>query len=1336
MNRFKLKIFISLFILCLCSVSAMAKENTMERGSVFIEAESAKLKTYCVVKNDSNASEKKTLKFGDEKNRELHNAASSRSEAIVYNYTLDHASELYVWVRAKSSSDRSKMWISTNGTEFTSFTVEGKNEYKWTLATEMYKLPGEHTISLLPYEWGAEVDEILVTRKTGTPVGFSEIDDTVKMDFEISSTTSWDERDDGVGRTYLQSKVEWQIPDIKPFEGHPRIFFRKEDIPKILENAQKPQNKSAWEMHLQYAQTDVEKLSLEMFEAKALDYALRGNKAAGERVVSEAMQFYEKYGRAYATSSGDSYNIIGQAIYTLAAVYDWCYDLLDENEKDYLIDQMIMLGGHLEMGWPPIKQNAFTTHGAEAQLQRDYLAMAIAVYDERPDIYNFVAARLFNEYVPYRKCIYQGHTYNMGTLYTKYRLKWDMLCVFLADKALGIKEIYGPDLRHVFYRLIYTYRPDGFSFHEGDISSITYNLDAKVERESWLASSYWNDPYLKQAYLENNGNLKFSWRTASNNVNITTSEWLLLNNPDLDGRSLRELPLSKYFPSPTGNMTARTSWEEGLLSPAVVCDMKIEEYTFDGHDHADSGSFLLYYKGYLARESGVYKSTSGGSNRENDGSSLWGGRHHVNFYRRAIAHNCMRVIDPNEIFENATNYVRYEEPYFYDELSNDGGQRLTGKNNNGEGLIRIEDVQNDEFKTGEVLGHEFGENQLEPNYTYLKGDLSYAYSDKIDDYERSFMFLNHKNEEHPATLIVFDRVKSSDKSFQKIWQLYGPSYPEISGSRIVFKDVRNEQDGFAYNGKMTVDALMPAHDNINFKVVGGDGNWALVDGIDYSAKMPASGYRDEYQNWRLEVSPKSESELDYFLNVIQVGDADGEEAYDVTPIETQKLAGCVISDRVVLFGKYRDRTKEDVSFSFIGEGKFEITVADMYAGTWEIWHNGKYLCDASASTDGGVVVFPGECGEYTLHYKNDNVKTFAPATIEELSRLTIQFNGLPFYTEKLSYVNDETVMIPARAILEKIGANVTFDSVRNLMIVDYKGQKYAFADKSAVVNSGENLEEYYIKLDSECINSGGYMMMPVDALWKCFGIDNSIEMFSDIITITHSESENVSILSNYQIKNENEFKIYEFDDLTYISTIAASGTFGKKDTLEYSYDGVEWFAIENINVGDKKFDGTRLNQYCTYLKIDSGIDVKFYGTKYNSDYEKIFDVTWSAENNANETGIQAIDNNLSTLWSSEGDYHWLTFDFYAPCEIQSAEIAWNNGTIRKAYFEIVGSNDGENWEYILKDAAASGTTADFEEFKFNKSVKYRYVKLLMYGNSVSKWNGVKEIRFKKADIGR
>jgi heparin/heparan-sulfate lyase len=54
-----------------------------------------------------------------------------------------------------------------------------------------------------------------------------------------------------------------------------------------------------------------------------------------------------------------------------------------------------------------------------------------------------------------------------------------------------------------------------------------------------------------------------------------------------------------------------------------------------------------------------------------------------------------------------------------------------------------------------------------PEYTYLKGDITRAYSEKVRQVVRSFVFLNLRNARVPAALVLFDRVVAADPALRK-----------------------------------------------------------------------------------------------------------------------------------------------------------------------------------------------------------------------------------------------------------------------------------------------------------------------------------------------------------------------------------------------------------------------------------------------------------------------------------------------------------------------------------------------------------------------------------------
>ena len=80
----------------------------------------------------------------------------------------------------------------------------------------------------------------------------------------------------------------------------------------------------------------------------------------------------------------------------------------------------------------------------------------------------------------------------------------------------------------------------------------------------------------------------------------------------------------------------------------------------------------------------------------------------------------------------------------------------------------FKDLLSKEYTTGKVLGHGFGPDANKPDYSYLKGDITQAYTDKVKEAKRSFVFLNLHATEVPAALIVFDKVVSSDPSVQEV----------------------------------------------------------------------------------------------------------------------------------------------------------------------------------------------------------------------------------------------------------------------------------------------------------------------------------------------------------------------------------------------------------------------------------------------------------------------------------------------------------------------------------------------------------------------------------------
>jgi chitinase len=119
----------------------------------------------------------------------------------------------------------------------------------------------------------------------------------------------------------------------------------------------------------------------------------------------------------------------------------------------------------------------------------------------------------------------------------------------------------------------------------------------------------------------------------------------------------------------------------------------------------------------------------------------------------------------------------------------------------------------------------------------------------------------------------------------------------------------------------------------------------------------------------------------------------------------------------------------------------------------------------------------------------------------------------------------------------------------------------------------------------------------------------------------------------------------------------------------------------------------------------------------------------SASTNDGNVPANAVDNNLATRWSANGDGQWLTLDLGSAQTISYAKIAWYVGNTRRAKFDLLTSNDNATWTPLLAGAQSSGTSAAEETVDF-PDVSARYVRYLGHGNTDTTkpgWNSLTEI---------
>ena len=641
------------------------------------------------------------------------------------------------------------------------------------------------------------------------------------------------------------------------------------------------------------------------------------------------------------------------------------------------------------------------------------------------------------------------------------------------------------------YWALYARRPDGQLLRDGDThinNRPLYSYFTGPQRSMFLAANYFGDPYLK---MEAARELPFMAPMAPRgNQSLNAVEMLIFNDPDLQGRPFDELPTAKYFPSPKGAVIARTGWRDGLDSPDMLVEMKVNEWYFTNHQHLDAGAFQIYYKGALAIDSGYYQAAVNRTDTDtNDGSSGYGSLYDVNYNKRSVAHNTIAVFDPNETF-STRRWAHFP-------MANDGGQRFPN--------LGIEVATHAEFidpangyQIGTVLGHEMGPDAHRPNFSYLKGDLRRAYSEKLRGYERSFVFLDLKNSAHPGALIVLDRVESADKTFPKAWRLHGLQQPDVRGTQTVFRDTRA-----GYNGKLSVDTLLPRAEDAQIRTIGGPGleNW--VDGKSYRVALRPEGLNEGGGQWRVEVSPRQARETDYFLHVLQATDAQPDvPALPVTPIRSATHEGVQLADRVVLLGRARDRATSTVRFEFAGQGEHEIVVTDLEAGEWLVSGDRSPPRTVTVRQAGGVAVWRGQPAAYVLTYAGraaDAAAATSPNAPQGASEVTgLRLDGQFIYLPIMPRLMHGHPMVPLRAVAERLGwqieqasneASIRLTRGAQRLHVQH-GQTWAEAD-------GRTLP-----MAAPAQIAGDVLMVPLSFLPMALGVRSAFDPFARVIDIS------------------------------------------------------------------------------------------------------------------------------------------------------------------------------------------------------------------------------------------
>ena len=681
---------------------------------------------------------------------------------------------------------------------------------------------------------------------------------------------------------------------------------------------------------------------MKSIEALAFRYAMTGEKLYGYEAIYAIKNAILTLDIPSGTLS-DSTRAWGYLIYIAGCVYDWCYDLLTEEDKAQIVAGCVnLLGVNMEIvihgdkaNKAPTGQGAAYGHGSEAQLLRDWYTLAIACYDEYPEIYELVAGRLFDDYQKAQDYFNQSGAHWEGNGYGPYRMYFSLYANFLTSRMTdGKATLFSDDMHKVATNFTQYLRPDNQMLRIGDIwheRGKTYDF-GELYKVAFLAGNYYSDNHLKS--ISYSGFDSFTSFSYYNN-NISPIMHLAFNDVSVAHTWTGELPLINVTTYPYSSITARSAYND-VNAFMVYMTMK-EASPRTSHSHMDCGSFQIYYKGILASNSGKY--------------STWGDAHHLNYSMSTISKNSLIIYNPN--LENYKNTVWKNFIYT-------GGQSILSERSTNyttfEGMMTSLT-----FIQCENLGSAGVEIDGEFVYCYLGGDMTNAYdAETVDEVTRYMLAVATGDSKCPLVFVTFDRITSDDASYRKSALIHMQEEPTLDGDFVVITNTKGDN-----NGKLVVQSV--AFDT-EYTIIGGEGKefWINDKIGNLSTDISnASTSIAEYGWGRLEISPSAPENTNHMLTVMYVTDADNNSSLKkAKDISTETLAGTLMFGKAMFFPKNDKLISTETSFAL--DSSAECYLTGIAAGNWEIYKNNVLVGSYEVAEGENILTFEAQAGNYTV----------------------------------------------------------------------------------------------------------------------------------------------------------------------------------------------------------------------------------------------------------------------------------------------------------------------------------------------------------------------------------
>lgn len=874
----------------------------------------------------------------------------------------------------------------------------------------------------------------------------------------------------------------WTVAPPEITQDHPRLLLTRDKIPTIRKSLEEvnPTNERFFELldqptsyinngKLGTATANYDgrkglhnyrKDYLEYIQVKALGYLVDGHELYGYQAVHCMKQFLRTLDIQYINTNME--REYGNTMFTAALVYDWCYDLLTEEDKRQLragIQNKTAKGNcgdpsyttvthykwKMSVGYPPTNIGAVTGHASERQILRDYLSAAIAFYGDNNSWWDYIGRVFYSEYVPVRNYYFRSGISHQGIgVYVSGRHISDMYSAWMVQTATGTQPYENID-KTIRNFLGYECAP-GKLFSDGDGTFSQQNNYEFRALAYMTAYIFADEPMLAQAR-----DMQPEKAFGSDTIELTSAMYVALTGmsdiqPAAD--KYEGMPLIQYNGSPVGQYVTHEAWNDPNSAGVF---MKIKERSTANHEHADAGNFMIYYKGMLTADAGVY--------------SGYGSDHTRYYHQATVGHNSLLVDNGSQDSSSTDKKIKYYS----------GGQIWPAE------AKSLTELKSETYHTGNVVGNRhayYDAEKTQPHYAYIGGNISGAYdSETVEFAGRRMLVVYTGDETVPMVFFTYDRITSISGAAKKtfLFHITSPDAPTIVTST---KTMATENGG----GRLVLTCLS---DNVELNGIGGrtygtdgklddsksknyyingfgqvpinydDGTWGRVEITNTQSGNVVSGKTTSFMNSMYVTDAgnttyyATKSISNVSSNIASAGDAEG-------GVFNNSIAAVFVKKNIKDSSSFNSKS---ISFTTEGTDTLEYYVDGLAGGTWNVTVGGEHVTNATASN--GLLTFKAAAGDVVLTKEASDVTSRKTELIEAL--------GEKLAADDYTAASYSEYSAAHAAIVAKINDAT---SVSELDAIDLDGLK-AEAEAKLVTNVEDKRQQLIVTLGEKISNADG-----------------------------------------------------------------------------------------------------------------------------------------------------------------------------------------------------------------------------------------------------------------------